>query len=387
MTQRENIRKKIIIIGPAFPYRGGIANFTDSLYTELVKDHDVSIITFKRQYPSFLFPGKTQFEEEGSSPGINARMLIDSINPLNWRAVGSKIRDEKPDLVIVKFWLPFFGLCFGSICKIIKQNKSTKIIAICHNVIPHERKPGDKLLAKYFFKYCDRFILLSRKVVDDLKSLVPDARYSVLFHPVYSKFGEKVNKTKAKFLLNINKQNVILFFGLIRDYKGLDTLLEALAIVKKKIDLGLIIAGEFYSNQEKYKSIINRLKLSDDIFLFDLFIPAEEVKNFFSASDAVILPYKDATQSGIVQVAMNFRKPVIAANVGGLGEVVVDGVTGYVVNKDDPAALAEAILKFYKENKEAEFVTHIEKEVDKYSWKSFVTGMLQFIKESSDKQA
>jgi len=314
-------------------------------------------------------------------------MLIDSINPLNWISVGKKIRNDRPDIVIVKFWLPFFGLCYGTICRYIKQNKFSKVIAICHNVIPHEKKPGDKFLARFFFKYCDRFVLLSQKVVNDLKSLIPGAKFDVLFHPVYSRFGERTDKTKARFLLNIDKKNVILFFGLIRDYKGLDTLLEAMSILKEKLEVYLIIAGEFYSDKEKYKAIIDKLNLSERIFLFDLFIPAQEVKNFFSASDAVILPYRDATQSGIVQVAMNFRKPVIAANVGGLGEVVLDGSTGYVVNKENPAALADAIFKFYKENKESEFISNIEKEVNKYSWKSFIKGMFQFIKESSDKQA
>lgn len=352
---------------------------------ELKKEHEVSIITFKRQYPSFLFPGKTQFEDETVKENIPASMLIDSVNPFNWFKVGKKVRDEQPDLVLIKFWLPFFALCYGFICRIIKQNNHTKIIAICHNVIPHEKMPGGKLLTRFFFRYCDRFILLSRKVVDDLKSIKSDANYDILFHPVYSKFGERTDKTKARFLLNIKKQHVILFFGLIRDYKGLDTLLEAMALLKNKMDVTLIVAGEFYSNQEKYKSIIDRLKLQDNVMLFDLFIPAQEVKNFFSAADAVILPYKDATQSGIVQVAMNFRKPVIATNVGGLGEVVVDGFTGYVVKKEDPEALAVAIHKFYKENKETEFVANIEKEVDKYSWRSFVSDM--FIKESSNKKA
>lgn len=346
----------------------------------------MSIITFKRQYPAFLFPGKTQFEEENIKTDIPARMLIDSVNPVTWLNVGRKVRDEKPDIVIVKFWLPFFGLCYGTICRQIRQNGATKIIAICHNVIPHEKKPGDRFLTRHFFKYVDRFILLSRKVVEDLKTILPSAKYDVLFHPVYSKFGDKVDKSKARFLLNINKQNVILFFGLIRDYKGLDILLEAMALIKNKLDLALIVAGEFYSDKDKYTSMISRLGLNDNIFLFDLFIPAQEVKNFFSAADAVILPYKDATQSGIVQVAMNFRKPVIASNVGGLGEVVLDGATGYVVGKENPEALAEAIFRFYNEHREAEFVANIEREVDKYSWKTFVTGMFKFIKESSDKQ-
>jgi glycosyltransferase involved in cell wall biosynthesis len=212
-----------------------------------------------------------------------------------------------------------------------------------------------------------------------LKKFVPNAKYKVLPHPVYSKFGDPVNKAAAKRCLSINDEKVILFFGLIREYKGLDVLLEALSLLKGKLNLKLIVAGEFYSDEKKYRELISRYDLSNLIYLFNNFISEPEVKYYFSASDAVILPYKDATQSGIVQIAMNFRKPVIASNVGGLGEVVINGKTGYVVEKENPQQLADAVLKFYNENKEQEFVRNIEQEVDKYSWKRFVEGILEIV--------
>ncbi len=378
-------KKKIVIIGPAFPYRGGIANFTDSLYEELIKENDVEIISFKRQYPDFLFPGKSQFEDQIEKAKIIAQNLIDSINPLNWISVGNKIKNQKPDLVIFKYWLPFFGPAFGTIAKQIKKNNHTKILTICHNVIPHEKRPGDISFTKYFVKYSDHFILLSNKVVGDLLKFVPQAKYKILPHPVYSKFGNAVSKSEAKNFLNLNYEKIILFFGLIRDYKGLDILIEAMNLLKDKIDLKLIISGEFYSGKEKYLNLIKNYELENKIQLFGNFIPTEEVKYYFSAADVVILPYKEATQSGIVQIAMNFKKPVIAANVGGLGEVVIENKTGFIVEKENPEQLAKAILKFYKENKEEEFSRNAEVEAEKYSWQKFAQGIFELTEESSSK--
>lgn len=374
------IRRKIIIAGPAYPYRGGIANFTDSLQNELRKENDVRIFTFKRQYPSFLFPGKTQYVPEYNPHLISHTQnlqIIDSINPVNWVMTGNMIKNIAPDILIMKYWLPFFGPCLGTIAKIAKSNKKTKIAAICHNILPHEKKPGDEVFTNYFFKYVDSFILLSQNVVNDLLKFKADPRYKVLPHPVYSKFGDRVEKKTAKEYLKINDEKVILFFGLIRDYKGLDVLLEAMAILKNRLNIKLIIAGEFYSNEEKYKDLISKLDISNLVYLYNNFIPEAEVKYFFSASDAVILPYRDATQSGIVQVAMNFKKPAIAADVGGLGEVIQDCKTGFVVPKEDPEQLASAILRFYNENKEQEFVSNIEYETGKYSWGNFVKGIFE----------
>ncbi len=372
--------KKIIIVGPAYPFRGGIANFTDSLYTELIKSHNVKVYTFIRQYPSILFPGKTQYESDFSEEKIYAEQVLDSINPLNWRKTGKQIFNEQPDVVIFTYWLPFFGPCFGTIAGILKKSEKIKMLALCHNILPHEKRPGDRAFTSYFFKKINYFILLSDSVVKDLLSFKKSAKYKVLPHPVYSKFGEQVDKSSARDFLKIKDDKLILFFGLIRDYKGLDTLLNAMPILKNN-GIKLIVAGEFYSNKEKYLKLIEELQISDSVYLHDEFIPSSEVKYYFSACDAVILPYRDATQSGIVQVAINFKKPMIATNVGGLGEVVRNGETGYVVEKENPARLAEAILNFYERNDEKKFHANLEFEAEKYSWSSFVKGIFELIED------
>ena len=275
--------------------------------------------------------------------------------------------------------MPFFAPCFGTISRLVRRNNISKVLIICDNVIPHEKKPGDIILTKYFFNVVDYFVLLSEKVRNDLLTLKPGSRNSYLPHPVYSNFGQAVKKNDAKKYLNITDAKVILFFGFIRDYKGLDILLNALALLKSHFKIKLLIAGEYYSNEDKYLKIIENLGIKEDILFFTDFIPTSEVKYYFSASDCVILPYRDATQSGIVQIATNFSKPVIAANVGGLSEVIENGKTGYIVEKENPEALAGAIMKFYIENKEKEFEENIALEVKKYSWESFVKGIYELV--------
>jgi glycosyltransferase involved in cell wall biosynthesis len=374
---------KIIILSTAYPYRGGIADFADSLYQELVKTNEVKVITFKRQYPSILFPGKSQVESGDNVERIPTETLVDSINPFNWIAVGLRIKKERPDILISTFWMPFFAPCFGIISRIAKKNKITKVLAICHNVIPHEKKAGDIALTRSFFKTVDYFVLLSAKVSNDLLTLKADAIYKVLPHPVYSSFGKAVNKIEAKKHLNVTDEKIILFFGFIRDYKGLDILLNVMALLKDSLNIKLMIAGEFYSNEEKYLKIINDLGIKENLLMFTDFIPTSEVKYYFSSADCVILPYRDATQSGIVQIATNFSKPVIAANVGGIGEVIENNKTGFIVEKENPEALAEAIQKFYLESRETEFVKNIAVEVKKYSWESFVSGIFELLNQTA----
>ncbi|HED06811.1 MAG TPA: glycosyltransferase [Ignavibacteria bacterium] len=371
----------ITILSPAYPLRGGIANFAGSLYNELIKENDVNVISYKKQYPSFLFPGKTQEESDETSVNINAKNLVDSTNPYNWRKVGKKIKYDNPDLLIIQFWLPFFAPCLKTISKIVKQNKRTQILVICHNIIPHEKRPGDVFLTKLFFKYVDKFILLSNKVKDELLSIKNEAVNTVIPHPVYSKFGEPVDKDKAKSFLNIQDERVILFFGFIRDYKGLDVLLKALPLIDDNEKIKLLIAGEFYSNENEYRKLINELKIEKSLILKTDFIPASEVKYYFSACDVAVLPYKNASQSGIAQIAMNFNKPVIASNVGGLSEVVVNEKTGLLVEKNNPNKLAETIQNFYKRNLEQNFVNNILLEKDKYSWSNFSNRLLKFVNE------
>ena len=372
---------KITILSTAYPLRGGISHFVGLLYTELAKHNEVSVITFKRQYPSIFFPGKSQLESGVTLEKIPTEILVDSINPFNWIRVGNKIKKDSPDLLIYKYWMPFFAPCFGTISRTAKKNGKTKVLVICDNIIPHEKKPGDTATTKYFFKYVDYFILLSKKVQEDLLELKPEAKNKILPHPIYSNFGELVDKKEARKFLDLPiNEKLILFFGFIRDYKGLDVLLETMKILKAEYNIKLIVAGEYYSNEEKYKKIINELKLQHLLYLFTDFIPTSEVKYYFSACDAVILPYRNATQSGIVQIAMNFRKPVIATNVGGLAEVISDDSTGFIVEKENPQKLASAIENFYIQNKENQFVSNIIKEINKYSWSKFAEGMFDLIK-------
>lgn len=366
---------KITIVSTAYPLRGGIAHFVGLLYKELAKKNETKVVTFKRQYPKIFFPGKSQHEAGDELEKLPSRISVDSVNPFNWLNEGVRLKNEAPDLIIFKYWMPFFAPCFFTISAIARMNGKTKIMVICDNVLPHERKPGDKLLTKMFFSAVDHFILLSKKVLEDLLSIKPAASFKVLPHPIYSNFGNPVDKAEARKKLKLTDERLILFFGFIRDYKGLDLLLESMGRLKHN-NIKLMVAGEFYTDKEKYLTLIDDLKIKDYVHLFTDFIPTSEVKYYFSACDAVILPYKSATQSGIVQIAMNFRKPVIATDVGGLKEVVLNKKTGFIVDEIDSGKIAEAINRFYEENLEDTFVKNIEHEVDKYSWERFTEGMI-----------
>ena len=370
---------KTVIVSPAYPLRGGIAHSAGLLYKELAKNHEVFLITFKRQYPNFLFPGKSQTESVEGTDRIPTEVILDSINPFSWNSTAKRIISIKPELVIFKHWLPFFAPCYGWIARKIKKSSTARLMAVCHNIIPHEKRIGDKILSKYFLKKMDYFIPLSDQVKRDLFLFVKNPLYKLLPLPVFSLFGDSVDKDEAKKFLKLSDKNILLFFGFIRDYKGLDVLIEAFSIVRKTVDVKLIVAGEFYEPEEKYLNLISKYKLEDSIILKKDFIPTTDVKYYFSASDAVVLPYKSATQSGIVQVAVNFCKPVIATNVGGIGEVIEDGKTGFVVEKENPEKLAQAIVRFYKEGKEKEFSLNMKSLKEKYSWQNFVKGMFELI--------
>ncbi len=376
--------KKVTILSTAYPLRGGIANFVGLLYKALSKKYSTNVVTFSRQYPKLFFPGKSQTEGDEAEK-IPSEAIVDSVNPFNWIKMGLKIKREQPDLLIFKFWMPFFAPCFGTIARIAKQNKKTKVLVICDNVIPHERKPGDILFTKFFFSKVDYFVTMSDSVTRDLLKLKKDANYKLLFHPVYSNFGQGVPKEEALKKLNVTGNNILLFFGFIRDYKGLDVLLEAVALLKSKIDFKLIVAGEFYVDRSKYIDIINNLGIKDLVVLREEYIPPSEVKYYFSAADAVVLPYKSATQSGIVQIANNFLKPVIATRVGGLGEMIKDDYNGYVTEPNNPKMLAEAIIKFFENKDKIDFASNIKKELEKYSWEKFVDETIKLTESNTGK--
>lgn len=369
---------RIVIVGAAYPLRGGIAHHTGLLYRELSKRHDVRVITFARQYPSLLFPGKTQMEPDDTNH-IPSEQLIDSINPLNWFSVGKEIRRHRPELIIIPYSIPFFGPCYGTIARTAARETSTKVMLLCHNIIPHERRPGDTLFTSYMFNAADYFIVQSDAVEHDLTMFRPGATYRKIPHPVYSMFGSPGDKRVAQQAIGIETEHVILFFGYVRAYKGVHILLDAMAQLKQRFSVTLLLVGEFYDDQEKYMTQIRSLGLESCVTVHSDYVPNDEVALYFSAADAVVLPYLSATQSGIAQIAYNFDKPVIASNSGGLAEVVRDGLTGYLVKPNSADALAGAIARFFEENKESEFVANVRMEKKRYTWEAMAKAIEELV--------
>lgn len=365
----------IEIVGTAYPLRGGISHYTSLLYRELRRRHDVRITTFTRQYPSFLFPGRSQQESGGELLRVPAEARVDSIDPRTWFSTGAEIRRRKPDLLLFQYWLPFFGPCFGTIARRARANGHTRVLYICHNIVPHEHRPGDRLFTRYAFGAADGFIVLSEAVERDLRAFLPAAPHRMVPHPVYDLFGEAQDRSAARSALGLPDQRLLLFFGYVRAYKGLDILLDALALVRRRLDVRLLVAGEFYDDEAKYRSRIAQLNLGEHVHIAADYIPNNRVGAYFSAADAVILPYLSATQSGIAQIAFNFDRPVVATTVGGLGEVVVEGRTGFLVPPGDAPALAEAILRFYTEDRRDGFTAAVREEKQKYSWDAMVRAI------------
>ncbi len=376
---------KIIIIGPAFPLRGGIAHLNESLCRAFIKEGDsAEIISFSLQYPSFLFPGKTQKEEGNPPTDITIHTKINSVNPLNWFSVASFIKKQKPDLVIIRYWLPFMAPCLGTIARLIKS-KSIKIVAICDNVIPHEKRPGDKQLTQYFVNSCDAFVVMSKSVQEDLRKFDTAKPSTFIPHPVYDIFGKAVNKVEAQKKLNLNPADKhILFFGFIRKYKGLDLLLNALGqLVRQNAveaqNLKLIIAGEFYDNKDEYLQLIKENGVENNVIIRSDFIPSEDVKYYFCAADMIVQPYHTATQSGVTQIAYHFARPMLVTNVGGLAEIVSNNRVGYVTETNSNS-ISAALIDFYQNNREDEFSANAKVDSHKFSWENMVKGIKELTK-------
>ncbi|MEP6846241.1 MAG: glycosyltransferase [Panacibacter sp.] len=368
--------QKVVIIGPAHPLRGGLASFNERLARAFQQAGDeVSIYTFSLQYPGFLFPGTTQYSSEPAPIDIDIKVRINSVNPLNWISVGNELKKLQPDMIVVRYWLPFMGPCLGTILRRVKKNQHTKIIAIADNVTPHEKRPGDKQFTQYFVKAVDAFVTMSEKVINDLRTFTSKPAKQIV-HPLYDNFGEPVDKIKAREHLGINSnENIILFFGFIRKYKGLDLLLEAMKIISENQTSAishpkLLIAGEFYEDSKTYDELIQHLDIADQLILHTDFIPDSEVKYYLSAADFVIQPYRNATQSGVTPLAYHFEKPMLVTNVGGLPDLVPDGKVGLVC-EPEPAAIASHILKLY-ELGENHFLPQLREEKKKYSWSVLV---------------
>jgi glycosyltransferase involved in cell wall biosynthesis len=369
-------KRKVIIIGTAYPFRGGgMSTYNERLaraYQQ--RGDDVTIFTFSLQYPGFLFPGKTQYSTDPPPEGLDIKVVINSVNPFNWFSVGYKIKRLKADLIIIRYWMPFMAPCLGTIARIIRRNRHSKVIAITDNIIPHEKMPGGNLLSRYFVKSCDGFVAMSRAVLNDLNKFDTVKPRVFSPHPLYDNFGASVSENLAKKTIGLEEDTkYILFFGFIREYKGLDLLIKAFADERfRQLPVKLLIAGEFYIDGKPYLDLIEALGLKEFIVLRTEFIENHEIVNYFCACDIVAQPYKDATQSGVTQIAYHFEKPMLTTNVGGLSEMVPDGIVGYVVN---PIVneISDALLRFFIENKEKEFSANAAIEKKRFSWELLLT--------------
>ncbi|NND72824.1 MAG: glycosyltransferase [Rhodothermales bacterium] len=367
---------RIAVVSAANPYRGGIAQFTDALAAELRSgDHEVHIFTFSRQYPGVLFPGKSQLKEGVNAVPENTSRSIDTVNPLSWYATGRKIVAFEPDLVIINFWMPFTGPAFGTIVKYVKKHCSAPVICICHNVTPHETRPGDKVFTRFALNKADGFIVLSSTVGKDLQQLLPDAQYRLTHHPVYDVYGEPVPREMARQELNLGEQNVLLFFGLIRNYKGLDILLHALPEINANAPAHLFVVGEFYDDERPYLDLVQSLGMTDHVTIINRFVPDDEVATYFCAADTVVLPYRSATQSGVVQIAMHFDRACIVTDTGGLPEMVQDGITGFVVPVDDAKSLSRSVIRFFEDDNQSQMEAAVHREKERYSWHSLAAAI------------
>jgi glycosyltransferase involved in cell wall biosynthesis len=369
--------QRVFIIGPAHPLRsGGLSTFNQRLAQEFLKEgDDCEIISFSLQYPSLLFPGRTQFTKDKAPEGLKIHSWINSINPFNWITIGKKIAALKPDIVVVRYWLPFMGPALGTILRIIKKNGHTCIISIADNVIPHEHRPGDRTFTRYFINSCDGFITLSEKVMGDLRYFEKLKPMEVVQHPLYDTFGDIVSKEEARNFLQLKTEDkIILFFGFIRNYKGLDLLLKAMSHQTiKDANIKLLIAGEFYEDEKKYRRIIEELEISNAVILKTQFIEDADVKYYLCAADCLIQPYRNATQSGVTPLAYHFETPVIVTNVGGLPSLVPHEKVGLICEPDSES-IAAAITRFYQLGEEY-FIQHLRAEKEKYSWSNLTNAI------------
>ena len=371
--------KNIKIIGPAYPYRGGLAAYNERLAREFIaRSYQVDIETFTLQYPGILFPGKTQYANWDAPQELSIKRTVNSINPLNWIQTGNRIKKEKPDLVIMKYWIPFMAPCFGTIARCIKRNRYTKIVCIADNIIPHEKRIGDNLLTGYFIKKTDGIVAMSKSVYNEISIFRQDVSRKICPHPLFDNFGAPLERDESTKLLNLDPAfRYMLFFGFIRDYKGLDILLKALSDPTiRKMPVKLIIAGEFYTNPQPYLELIETLGLNDKIIMMDKFIADSDVNKYFCAADIVVQPYKHATQSGVTQIGYHFNKPMLVTNVGGLAEIIPHQKVGYVVPPDEKS-IAEALTDFFRNNRLKEMETGVAEEKKKFSWSNMVDTIME----------
>jgi len=372
-------KKHIVIIGPAYPLRGGLATYNQLLAIKLQdQGHQVRIVTFSLQYPSILFPGKTQYSTDPKPEHLDIEVSLNSVNPLNWVRLGRKLKKEKPDLIIFRYWMPFMGPCLGTLGRIVSKNKHTKVIAIADNIIPHEQRFFDSAFTRYFVGGCDGFVTMSESVLSDLKQFTTTKPGAYNPHPMYESFGPQLEKADARKKLGLQEDGkYLLFFGFIRKYKGLDILLRAFADKRiQEAGIKLIIAGEYYDKPDDYQAIIKECNLENALVQANDFIPDSEVSTYFSAADMVVQTYKTATQSGVTQIAYYYHNPMLVTDVGGLAELVPHNKVGYVTSPDINE-IADAILDFYSNSRETAFIENIKTERLRFTWDSMIAKLFE----------
>lgn len=368
---------KIAILGTAWPYRGGLAVYNERLARQFAAEgDDVTVYTFTLQYPSFLFPGKTQYSSEPAPKDLRIIRCLNSINPFNWLKTGRAIRKLAPDILIIKFWLPFMAPCLGKVARMARRNGKTRVVSILDNIIPHEHRPGDRLFGRYFTRSVDGFVAMSDSVLEDLSQFDTVKPRVFCRHPLYDNFGAKTSREESLRFLGLDPgQRYMLFFGLIRDYKGLDLLLRAYADSRfREMDVKLIVAGEFYSGSEKYFELEKELGLEGMVIWKSDFVPDSEVRYYFGAADIIVQPYKSATQSGVTQIAYHFEKPMLVTDVGGLAEIVPDGKVGYVVQPNENK-IADALVDFFEKDRQNQFNEGILAEKKQYAWSNMTRSV------------
>ncbi len=371
---------RVSLVGPAYPYRGGISHYNTCLAGELSKRHDVHLINFTRLYPEFLFPGKTQYDESESALAVSSERIIDSVNPFTWIRAGLRIARLKPDVVIVQWWHPYFALALFKICQIVRLMRSGKVVFICHNVLPHERSGVDRLLSRLAFTVPHGFIVQSTEDRDNLLAVRPTAPVEVRPHPIYDFFKRgDLTQVEARRRIGAGTGPLLLFFGYVRPYKGLRHLIEAMPEIRRRLKAELFVVGEFYEDRGPYDALVHEHGLETCVRFVDRYVGNEEVEAFFAASDLVVLPYITATQSGIVQIALAFDRPVVVTEVGGLPEVVSPGKTGFIVPPADPAALADAVVRFFEESWGEKMAPHFARERERFSWERMVDAIEKLV--------
>lgn len=384
MRSRDGIahRLRIALVGPAWPYRGGISHYNTCLARELSLRHDVTVVNYSRLYPSFLFPGKTQYDESDTALRVESRRLIDSINPFTWIRAGIAIARMRPDLTVVQWWHPYFAPALSNICGILRAMSRTRIVFVCHNVVPHETSALDRILSTAAFAAAHAFVVQSREDLANLRRIRRRAPAVVRPHPIYDFFrtGETTREAARAAIGEVDGP-LLLFFGYIRPYKGLMHLIEAMPEISRAAGARLLVVGEFYEDDAPYRERVRALGLEERVRFVDRYVANDEVAAFFTAADLVALPYLSATQSGIAQIAIAFDRPMIATAVGGLPEVVAEGRTGFIVPPADPGAIAAAVRRFYDEGWAGRMAPEFAAEKERFSWSGMARALEELLEE------